>query len=101
MDGSQSMCNCDLWPDVAAILWITWEYSRPDLIYAFSTWSEHSRMNLKCIKTNNCLHIAQIWAPSITFLPYTDVDHAQTVETRLGASRVMFESIASQDLFRA
>ena len=94
MDGSQSMCNCDLWPDVAAILWITWEYSRPDLIYAFSTWSEHSQMNLTSITTNNCLHIAQIWAPPIIDIPHTDLDHAQTVETRLGACWVMFESIS-------
>ena len=90
MDGSQSMCNCDLWPDVAAILWITWEYCRPDLIYAFSTWFEHSQMNLKRIKTNNCLHIS-----SIIDIPYTDLDHTQTVETRLGACWVMFESILS------
>ena len=51
-------------------------------------------MNLTSIKKNNCLLIAQICAPPIIDIPHTDLDHAQTVETRLGACWVMFESIS-------
>ena len=38
--------------------------------------------------------MVQIWATSNIVLSYTDLHHTQTVETRLGASWVKFESIS-------
>ena len=40
------------------------------------------------------MHMVQIWATSNIVLSYTDLHHTQTVETRLGASWVKFESIS-------